>query len=260
MARARNIKPGFYRDAALVELPVEARLLFPGLWMLADRAGRLEDRPKQIKMEIFPADSFDVDMLLGNLADAGLIVRYKAEGVGYIQVVNFEKHQNPHRDEKASTIPAPCEQRESTVLAQCNDGANPADSLIPDSLNPESTPAQGKPARFDPLSLEMPEGVTSEKWREWIDYRKFRHLPTTEPTARKQLEFLTKCHARGQPASAIIDASIMSGWQGLFELKGNGNGKNGSSRAERISATIAELTGANRDPSRVIDGVAARVD
>lgn len=42
--------------------------------------------------------------------------------------------------------------------------------------------------------------------------------------------------------------------------RGNGNGKNGSSRADKLSATIAELTGANRDRSPVIEGTADRVD
>ena len=55
MARARNIKPAFFKNETLVELPVETRLLFIGLWTLADREGRLEDRPKRIKMEIYPA-------------------------------------------------------------------------------------------------------------------------------------------------------------------------------------------------------------
>lgn len=123
-----------------------------------------------------------------------------------------------------------------------------------------STPAQDKPARFDPLSIQLPECVSASKWGEWLGYRRSRRLPTAEVTARKQLEFLTQCHARGQPPDAVIDASIANGWQGLFELKGNGNGKNGSSRADRISATIAELTGANRHPSAVIDGTSERVD
>ena len=72
MARARNIKPGFFRNADLAELPIEARLLFIGLWTIADREGRMEDRPKQIKMELFPADSLDCDDLLDQLAIVGL--------------------------------------------------------------------------------------------------------------------------------------------------------------------------------------------
>ena len=54
--RARNIKPGFFKNDTLAELEFAARLLFIGLWGLADRAGRLEDRPKKIKAEVFPYD------------------------------------------------------------------------------------------------------------------------------------------------------------------------------------------------------------
>lgn len=130
MARARNLKPGFFHNADLVELPVETRLLFAGLWLLADREGRLEDRPKQIKMEIYPADAFDVDAMLSQLQDSGFIERYEVNGNRYIQVLKFNKHQNPHRAEKASTIPAPCKHSADTVLV----------GLIPDSgfLIPES--------------------------------------------------------------------------------------------------------------------------
>lgn len=148
MARARNIKPGFFRNADLVELPFEARLLFIGLWTIADRAGRLEDRPKQIKMELFPADSFDCDMMLNELQRIGMVDRYEHDGKKYLQVVNFCKHQNPHKDEKASTIPdkfgivatieqTPKKHSASTVQTPCKDDGNPADSLllIPDSLN-----------------------------------------------------------------------------------------------------------------------------
>lgn len=107
MARARNIKPGFFRNADLVELPVETRMLFIGLWTLADREGRLEDRPKQIKMEIYPADSFDVGSMLDQLHAAGFINRYEVGSSKFIEVQNFIKHQDPHYKEKASEIPPP---------------------------------------------------------------------------------------------------------------------------------------------------------
>jgi hypothetical protein len=107
MARARNIKPGFFRNADLVELSFEARLLFIGLWTMADREGRLEDRPKQIKMELFPADNLDCEGLLASLAGIGMIARYEASGGKYIHIVSFLKHQMPHHKEVASVIPAP---------------------------------------------------------------------------------------------------------------------------------------------------------
>lgn len=106
MARARQLKPSFFTNEALSALPSSARLLFSGLWTIADREGRLEDRPSRIKVELLPYDRVKVDGLLGKLHDAGFIVRYESGGNRYIQIVNFAKHQNVHPNEVASVIPA----------------------------------------------------------------------------------------------------------------------------------------------------------
>lgn len=108
MARARNIKPGLFKNEVLVELPVFCRLLFIGLWTLADREGRLEDRPKRIKLELFPYDSDDTDAAIKALADSGFIERYEVAGNKVIQIVNFIKHQAPHGTEKDSKLPDSC--------------------------------------------------------------------------------------------------------------------------------------------------------
>jgi hypothetical protein len=138
MARARNIKPGFFANEELVELPFSTRLLFIGLWTIADREGRLEDKPKRIKMNIFPADDIDVNAALDELQASGFLARYEVDGAKFIQVLAFRKHQNPHKDEKASLIPAQGEHGASTVQTPESHPANPADSLIPDSPIPES--------------------------------------------------------------------------------------------------------------------------
>lgn len=107
MARSRNIKPGFFANEELADLPFEARLLFIGLWTLADREGRLEDRPKRIRAQVFPYDSIDAEPLMKQLASSGFIVRYEVSGERYAQIVNFGKHQMPHHKEVPSEIPAP---------------------------------------------------------------------------------------------------------------------------------------------------------
>lgn len=106
MARARQFKPGFFRNEDLAECEFSTRLCFAGLWQLADREGRLEDRPKRIKGELFAFDSVEVDPMLQELAARGFIVRYRVGDLALIQVVNFAKHQNPHHREAASTLPA----------------------------------------------------------------------------------------------------------------------------------------------------------
>ena len=85
MARVRLLKPGFFLNDQLAELPFEARLLFLGLWGIADREGRLLDRPKRIKAEVFPYDEIDVEPLLASLNEAGFIRRYSANEASIIE-------------------------------------------------------------------------------------------------------------------------------------------------------------------------------
>ena len=153
MARARNIKPGFYKNEDLAECSVWARFIFPGLWMLADRDGLLEDRPKRIKAELLPFDTQDIEPLLAELAHRKFIVRYANAQGSFIFIPGFSTHQSPHYSEKPSGIKAPPlretggyqepttpgalpERSESKPLIKR--GSQPPDSLIADSLNPDS--------------------------------------------------------------------------------------------------------------------------
>ncbi len=173
MARSRNIKPGFFTNDELAECSPYARLLFAGLWTIADKEGRLDDRPKKVKAMVLPFDDVDCNDLLQQLHNHKFINRYQVNNEQYIQINNWKKHQNPHCKEAASEIPEPAKNDESTGQEQCkpdeddekedavsqqvieNKGApdknssrtvleqeqhttNPADSLnlIPDSLIP----------------------------------------------------------------------------------------------------------------------------
>lgn len=108
MARARNIKPGFFKNEDLAECSPWARLCFAGLWVLADRDGRLEDRQKRIKGELFAFDVVEVEPLLAELQKHGFILRYQTpQGLRLIQILMFWKHQNPHHKEPKSTLPSP---------------------------------------------------------------------------------------------------------------------------------------------------------
>lgn len=107
--RIRTIKPDFFKDEQLAEVGPYARLLFIGLWLLADRDGRLEDRPKRIEAEVLPYNSQDVNALLQELADhkEHFIIRYEVDGKKIIQIRTFTKHQriNGKEAEAASILP-----------------------------------------------------------------------------------------------------------------------------------------------------------
>lgn len=217
--RARNIKPAFFKNEALAECSPLARLLFAGLWCLADRAGRLEDRPKRIRAELLPYDDGSVEDLLTELHEAGFILRYAAAGGRFIQVINFAKHQHPHHREVDSTIPAPDKPWASLGLSPDKPGTSPElAGLIPDSLNliPDSlihgsdagaSVVTGKPAEGCPYELikdayhdNFPSGLkvtsmsgrrkraVSARWREVLngDYR----AAGSEPKKRNHEEAL----------------------------------------------------------------------
>ena len=181
MARARNIKPGLFKNELLAEREPAVRLLFIGLWTLADREGRVEDRPKRIKLELFPYDDCEIDSMLSFLEQDGFIERYQVAGKSVILIKNFLKHQNPHGTEKDSELPdkdgsftihertangcvtgtkrknnvnSTLEECESTVKAPLVNALNPESLiLIPDLLNPEVL-TQGKPAKSPEFTFD----------------------------------------------------------------------------------------------------------
>jgi hypothetical protein len=105
----------------------------------------LEDRPKQIKVEIFPGDNVDCESAIQSLAVIGMLTRYEVGGRRYIQITNFVKHQNPHCKEpilfpaehatnNVAMMQAPSQHKAETVQPPCKPGAN----TIRATLNPES--------------------------------------------------------------------------------------------------------------------------
>jgi hypothetical protein len=219
MARSRNIKPGFFTNDELAELPALTRLLFIGLWTLVDRDGRIEDRPKKIKAECMPYDDMDADAALSELCRAGFILRYEADNTRCIQVQNWSKHQNPHVKELASTLPAPDKHQTSTVPEPVKPQPQPEPAgLIPDSspLIPDSQTKTARkraaPAVLVSVSDMEAEGVNPQHAADWLVVRKTKDSPLT-PTAWEQ----TKAEAvkAGLTIGAAIQTAAANGWAGF---------------------------------------------
>lgn len=106
MARIRSIKPEFWTDEIIVQLPFAARLLFIGIWNFADDHGGLQDSAERIRMQIFPGDaSIDVPELLELLVAAGLIERWMNDAGDYaLKVRGWSKHQRVDNPGKTKVI------------------------------------------------------------------------------------------------------------------------------------------------------------
>lgn len=91
-----------------------------------------------------------------------------------------------------------------------------------------------KPARFDPLKVELPESIDTPEiraaWGDWVATRRESRKPLTPTSARLAIDKLT----RAGPAAALeaLQASAANGWQGVFpDTKGgktNGRGLQGA--------------------------------
>lgn len=110
--RIRTIKPDFFVHDGLAALAPLTRLLFIGLWCLADRDGRLQDRPARIKVEVLPYDNIDAAKALDELHAAGFIIRYSSNGHDLISIPTFRSHQRLSGKELETPSRFPCPSEE----------------------------------------------------------------------------------------------------------------------------------------------------
>ena len=137
--RSRILQPGFFKNEELAECDPMARLLFQGLWCIADREGKFEWRPKRIQAELFPYDiGCDILCLLGQLKAPLLIAQYDINGNEYGIIPNFAKHQSIHPHEKKSILPDPPENYLTiplNVITSSDKSLNESDTSLSTSLS-----------------------------------------------------------------------------------------------------------------------------
>lgn len=176
--RARNVKPSLFKNELLATSDPLYTWLFQGLWCMADREGRLEDRPRRIHLEVNPGRAYEgTEAALAWLSKHGFILRYTHSSGQYIQIVNFAKHQNPHMRESASTIPAPGASTEqaSDIAAHINTSESDSSTgPAPDSH--QSSPALSPSPLPDSPSLIPEEEPTAAARPVEPEFEEFRAI------------------------------------------------------------------------------------
>lgn len=132
--RIRSLKPGFFKNEHLCELSAWHRICYEGLWCCADREGRIEDRPRRLKAEIFPYDDLDMNSLLWDLMHAGFIVRYCAPNLQpLLWIPSWASHQFPRSDEAESKYAAftPGSEREDGTHVSTFPSVRPIETGLP---------------------------------------------------------------------------------------------------------------------------------
>ena len=95
--RIRSVHPDQWTQESFVQCSPLARLLALGLRNEADDNGVFPWKPLQLKMRVLPGDACDIDALLGELTEAGLIWRYTIGEDAYGAIYDWASHQRPQR-------------------------------------------------------------------------------------------------------------------------------------------------------------------
>ena len=235
MARARNIKPTFFQNEELAELTALERLAFIGMWTIADFKGCIELRPKRLKIQLLPYDNCNFEEIVTNLDKSGFISIYSVQGQRYLKIINFEKHQTPHKNERdaGSEIPDLPAQglsnenllKENKDLADFGNktekigtktdffGTTRAESLI---LNPESlnlNPSKNihdKKFNFENELIAL--NVDKLVLRDWLKVRKNKKASNTHTSLKN---FLVEVEKTGLSVSDAVALCAGRSWAGL---------------------------------------------
>ncbi|MGN7818820.1 hypothetical protein ACTJJB_01750 [Chitinophaga sp. 22536] len=100
MARDRMIRKKFWDDRKLSKVSRDARLLFIGLWNLADDLGVLVCDHLFIKSKVFPYDQIQLQQFgtwLNELLAHGFISQFSHKNEDFYYLPNFGKHQTINR-------------------------------------------------------------------------------------------------------------------------------------------------------------------
>jgi hypothetical protein len=244
--RSRNIKPAFFKNDLLAELDHAARLLFIGLWCLADRNGLVEYRARRIRAEVFPYEpEIDVDGYITVISRLGFIRVLTDGNNDWILIENFSKHQNPHHTEKTK-LPDPKSLKEkgsSEVpdTSPLSNVMNPADSLllIPDSCSIEQTEEKPKSSRRgERISAEE----LPEEWRQFC----IEERPDLNP---ESVFVQFRDYWVSVPGQKGVKLDWKATWRNwVRNQRGQNNGahqQDNRSRAKRVSDKLDEI--ARRD-------------
>jgi len=150
MARIRTIKPEFPQSESMGRVSREARLCFILLWTVADDSGRLRGNSRMLASLLYPYDDDagkHIEKWLTELTSEGCIARYEVDGMSYIQVLNWAKHQKidkpsgakfPAFDESSRELAKPREVSSGDQGPRTKEGkgGEGTDSAVPQSATP----------------------------------------------------------------------------------------------------------------------------
>ena len=71
------------------------------------------------------------------------------------------------------------------------------------------------------VAFVLPDWVPKETWEQFLEMRKRIKKPPTDYAIKLLIDKLSRFRSNGQDIKLVLEKSITSGWQDVFEIKGN---------------------------------------
>lgn len=152
MARIRTVKPEHWSDKELVNISLQAHLLWIATWNFSDDEGIFENDPVLIKSNVFPRRTDvrveQVSQWLDQLVKARFIVPFNFKNEGYYMHRTFKAHQRIDKPQ-ASKIP---ESLRKSVFQEHSKNDPRTVGSVKESIG-EDSKVKGEYRRFAHLSI-----------------------------------------------------------------------------------------------------------
>ena len=146
-----------------------------------------------------------------------------------LSLPNFEYH-NGETAKKRALGKNRQDKHRSNDISNANSNALSVTKALPEKRREEKSIKENKEDATS-VALVFPDWLPKETWGAFIQMRKRIGKPPTDYAVKLIIGKLEKFKANGQDVKQVLEKSITSGWQDVFEIKGN--------PADNIRLTVA---------------------
>lgn len=220
----RGIKESICSSETLSQISAEAERLFYRLIVNCDDFGRMDARPEIVRSKCFPliTDKLPIPLIESWLSELAvdLIILYTNNGKRYLQFVNWDKHNRVRASE--SKYPS-CDDDGSELLTPAVNCQQVQTKENKSGRTRTSTSTRDKNKRHGDIDCDFSSytenAELSDALKSFLIMRKAKKKPTTDTAISLLLNELNKLADNDTKKIAIVNQSIMNGWQGFFPLK-----------------------------------------
>ena len=176
MARKRMIDPSIWQSEDFSKLSTLAKLVFVGLFSLADDEGRGRANPTYLKSSLFPYNedlrSADIEKTLSEISSNMSVVFYSCDGSSYYSLLswyNFQRIDKPTN----SQLPAFNENNEAIRRLFVEGSPKPPRGVPPKRIEKKKIEDKGKEEKFIAPTIDEIEKYIADKKLKNVDAKDF---------------------------------------------------------------------------------------